>query len=454
MVSILFIALIATFLAVITDLLNSLPGEARSEVRKWLVQWFVKGAAIPLVVWIVFNVGIFTDLPDFVSSRMLQKMGSHVDAKLLLIFVGVLVIMTYWMAMTSGWLLAMMSAYAIDIRVVFRQVRVASLLLAPLAILMFGSYGWAAIGAAATIWMMPMLKATSNIIIEPVRRIRPSYSKATAQLHRGKYDDAEKEVLAKLEECEDDFDGWMMLADLYAHQFNDLPAAARMIDETCDQATTTISEVAVAYHRLADWYVELEGNNEAAINALEQICRRYPRTHVERMARQRIRKLSGERDINPAQPRTIALPSFGREFEVAATESNTDVNAAAAEARRYSEMLTNNPDDIAVREKFARSVAEQLNQPDFAIEQLQLLVDFAATDESAQAKVPQWLALMAAWHLKYRNDEPSALAIMKRLVHDHPQTAQAFDAQRRLQMIEMERRLRAHRYPVVDSSTA
>jgi hypothetical protein len=52
---------------------------------------------------------------------------------------------------------------------------------------------------------------------------------------------------------------------------------------------------------------------------------------------------------------------------------------------------------------------------------------------------------MGTWQLKYRNDEPAAVAIFRRLIHEHPQTSQAFTAQRRLQMIEMEHQMRTHR---------
>jgi hypothetical protein len=45
---------------------------------------------------------------------------------------------------------------------------------------------------------------------------------------------------------------------------------------------------------------------------------------------------------------------------------------------------------------------------------------------------------------------------MKRLIHEHPQTAQAFAAQRRLYMMDMENRLRRSRVskPASSSSAA
>ncbi len=445
MEALLLIVIVGAFIAIVVDLLEQLPTIESHKIRKWLIAWFIKGVIVPIVVWMLFNMGVFQNLPDFVSSRMLQKMGGvNRDATLLLIFVGVIVITTYWTALTSGWLLAMLTSYDLDGREVFKRIRWLAVLLSPLALLIVASFGWGALGVAGTVWLLPVVKAAGSVTGEPKRRTRPTYSKAAVHLQRGKYEDAEQEVLAELERCQDDFDGWMLLADLYANHFNDLPAAARMINETCDQPTTTISEIAVAYHRLADWYVKQDNNSNAAIEALEQICRRYPNTHVERMARLRIRNISGEEEQKPTASRTIRLPSLGKEIE-RESPSEQNVEAAAAQARRYSEILKKNPNDLAARETFARVLAEQLGKADVAIEQLESLLDLAATDEAAQARIPEWLSLISSWQLKYRNDEPAAVAIMKRLVRDHSSTAQAFAAQRRLHMIEMEHRMRRHR---------
>jgi len=454
--ALLFIALLGAFIAVVIDLLSQLPTKDSHQIRNWLIQWFIKGAIAPIIVWILFNTGIFQNLPDFVSSKMLSKMGwNNTDATLLMIFIGIIVITTFWTAVTSGWLIAMLSAYEIDKGEVFKRVRWFSLFLVPLAGLIVFAFGWGAIGVAGTLWLLPIVKASTAATGEPNRRTRPSYSKATVHLQRGKYEDAEQEVLAELERCDDDFDGWMLLAELYANHFQDLPAAARMIGETCEQPATTVSEVAVAYHRLADWHMKLEHNPEAAIKALEHISARYPRSHVDRMARLRIKNIQNEQQEKNEEPRTIRLPSLGRQLDNT-PENETNIEAAASQARRCTEVLKKNPNDIPARETFARILAEQLGKADVAIEQLHLLIDLSAKDESAERKMAEWLALIAAWQLKYLNDEPSALATMRRLIQEHPQTGEAFAAQRRLHMIEMERRLRAARFaqPPAQGSSA
>ena len=60
-----------------------------------------------------------------------------------------------------------------------------------------------------------------------LKKMPPMYARAIARMKFGKYSEAEWEIIRELEKCEDDFDGWMMLAGLYANQFNDLPRPSR-----------------------------------------------------------------------------------------------------------------------------------------------------------------------------------------------------------------------------------
>src|SRR2546430_17506194 len=103
--------------------------------------------------------------------------------------------------------------------------------------------------------------------------------------------DAELEVLHELEKCEEDFDGWLMLAELYARHFHDLPEADRTIRELCGQPNVTGIQISLALHRLADWHLDLGADPLSARNALAEICQRWPGTHFARMAQLRINQL-------------------------------------------------------------------------------------------------------------------------------------------------------------------
>ena len=77
-----------------------------------------------------------------------------------------------------------------------------------------------------------------------------------------------------------------------------------------------------------------------------------------------------------------------------------------------------------------------------ALEQIELLLGMP---EQPAQKVAEWLALMAAWQLRYRHDQPAAQKIMEQIVREYPQSAQAFAAERRLKLMEMEERIRQGR---------
>ena len=106
------------------------------------------------------------------------------------------------------------------------------------------------------------------------------------------------------------------------------------------------------------------------------------------------------------------------------------------------ERLQRNPNDSEAREKFATLLAERLGEADLAVEQLDLLL--AMPGQPAQ-KSAEWLARSAAWQIKYCQDPAAARLRLKQLVSEFPQTPQAFAAQRRLNMMEMEERFRKAR---------
>jgi hypothetical protein len=50
-------------------------------------------------------------------------------------------------------------------------------------------------------------------------------------------------------------------------------------------------------------------------------------------------------------------------------------------------------------------------------------------------KLAEWLGLIAAWHLKYRQDVEAGRACLSRIIQEFPRTPQALAAQRRLQLL-------------------
>ena len=119
------------------------------------------------------------------------------------------------------------------------------------------------------------------------------YARALERIKQRRYSAAEREVLRQLEKCDSDFNGWMLLADLYANHFNDLDEADRLIRELCRQPEINRAQMCEALNRLADWHLTLARNTAAARRALETICEAFPATHYGDAAQQRINRIFG-----------------------------------------------------------------------------------------------------------------------------------------------------------------
>jgi hypothetical protein len=101
--------------------------------------------------------------------------------------------------------------------------------------------------------------------------------------------------------------------------------------------------------------------------------------------------------------------------------------------------LHGNPDDIPAREELARLWADDLDQVQMGVEQLELLL---AMPGAAPAKAAEWLGLLASWHLKFPQNQAAARNVLQRLLRLYPQSPQAFAAQRRLNVMDIEARMR------------
>ncbi len=73
------------------------------------------------------------------------------------------------------------------------------------------------------------------------------------------------------------------------------------------------------------------------------------------------------------------------------------------------------------------------------VEQLELLLSMRGTPA---AKAAEWLGLLASWHLRYPQNLTAARAVMERLIRLYPQSPQAIAAQRRLNLLDLEVKMR------------
>jgi tetratricopeptide repeat protein len=420
--------------------------EERQQVRHWLIAWSIKGLAAPIVLWLAFNLGLAPGmralLPPIAAARTVG--GNWIVVLLQFTGSALCVISTCWLAFTFGELFAQLARKLCpEARPDWRgTIWLWSVLMTPVAAVILWSGGWLAIGFAVAVFLLPMVH--HGIPLLEIRPRSPTYARAIAKMKFGKFTEAEWEVIHELERREDDFNGWMLLAELYAKHFHDLSSAEQTIHDLCAQPATTPSQVSVALHQLGEWHLKLGDDPVGARRAFEEISRRFPDTHLDRMARLRLQQVPATREEwhRQQEGKPIRLPALGDDFDRPAPTLITpaDKAAAAARARQCVNRLTQDPNDVPTREELACLLAERVGQVDDGIEQLELLLNMP---DQAESKAAEWLALMASWQLKYRNDEPAARTLLQRIVREHPQTLHAFSAQRRLRLMEAEHQLRA-----------
>lgn len=412
------------------------PEEKRERVKRWLTSWSLKGLLMPMALWAIMNVGLTWALQPFMPEVQAARLrgGNWFPEYVDVVGNGAFVVSSYWSAVTLGWVLISALRNVDDAqRKEFRGLAITcSLVLGIPAVIIGVTGGLLVAGLAATLLLAPMAKYGREIL-QP-RRLPPMYARAIARIKFGKYAEAEWEIIKELENWEDDFEGWMMLADLYANKFNDLSEAERTILQVCDQPKVTPSQLSIALHRLSEWQLRFLPDPAAARRTLQLICERLKGTHLAYMAQLRLNQLPASafelRERQTAQ--TIPLPALGDQLDLPVPAAPMDKGKATSLANACVEQLKQNPDNVMAREKLARTFAEHLNKAPLGIEQIQLLLDMPNRSETEKAG---WLGLIAAWQIKYCNDLDAATGFLERLVREFPNSVQALAARRRLELI-------------------
>jgi hypothetical protein len=420
---------------------SQLFGQESSAGSLPFARWLWMGLIVPSLGWLLLNCGVLAGLPPLLPNVALAKSGGRSWIPLIFQLTpsGLLVIASYWAAVSFGRLAAAIVIQAESRREFALTAAVLGLLALPLVGLCAWGGGWPWAGLAALCWLGPLTHCTLDLACQP--KSIPMYARAIARLKFGQYKEAEDEVIQQLEKREDDVEGWMMLAELYANQFGDLAEAERTISWLCDQPNVSPLQISIALHRLADWHLKLSDNPVAAKRALDQICRRLPDSHLARMARLRQQQLPPSREewLERKRPRKIALPALTGDLDSSAGEPSPKLSRGDALTRvnECVDRLKRNPNDVLSRETLARLFTEELGKPNLGIEQLNLLLDMPG---QPQNKLAEWLSLSAAWHFRFRHDRAATKQILERLLRDLPQTPQAFSARRWLNLLDMEER--------------
>lgn len=265
-------------------------GAHQREIRPTV--WLVKGVMIPVAVWVVFN---FTLAPGRVAAMdqvAIRKLAGDEWAIVLglLTLPALLLIASFWAATTLTWLVIHLAART-ESR---REIRGAGIfwggLLLPVAALIVYCFGWYASAVGVVIVLLPIIRDLTAL--GTPRKLAPGYGGAIERIKRGHYAAAELEVIRQLERREEDFEGWMLLASLYANCFGDLAEAERTVREVCRQTSTTQAEYCNALSQLAEWHWKLGNDSEAARKTWEEICTTYPHSEFADAARRRLNHLA------------------------------------------------------------------------------------------------------------------------------------------------------------------
>jgi len=407
---------------------------------RWLVRWTIQGVLVPWLIWGLMNIGLSFELQPFIPYLQVAR-GTALWLPLYLTYVGggFCLICSYWCALTLAWVI---SRAHIGLKGEAREhyrglcvISLGALALPTIGLLWLG--GWYTVGLAISALLIPIAGYAPSIL-RP-RIMPPMYAKAIARMKFGKYSEAEEEVIKQLERRDDDFEGWLMLADLYATKFNDVGEAEQTILEVCDQPRTTPGQVSVAFHKLADWHLNISGDPDAARRALGVICNRMPGTHLARMAELRARQIPNspeelhEQKIN----KPVYLPALHDPLDEERTvlTTPTHVKEAIERAAQLDKRLDADPADIVSREELARLCAGTLAKPEVAIAHVEKLL---ALPNQSPEKRAGWLGLIATWQIEGLHERELGRETLRQLIREFPKTSTAFAAQRRLLHLDME----------------
>lgn len=406
--------------------------------------WVARGLVGPILVWIVLAGGLWPGVTALVP-ELAGRRGTAGFWDALAEAAGPVALLaaSLWVAVTAGWLTILAQEVVQDRQEYRRLLGFWTLVLALPAWGVWHWWGWYALGAAFSVWLVPICWMVTSMPMESIPP--PNYSRAIARAKFGRYSDAEQAVIEELEHHQEDYEGWLMLAELYATQFQDLAEADRTIRQLCSQPGVSPMQISRALNRLADWHLRLGQDPASARAALEDLARVLPGSHEAVMAQQRLAQLpkSKEEWQESQRPRSIPLPALADAPEPSgSSDEQLSVAEARARAETCVERLRDDPNRLDAREEFARLLAGPLGQPATAIDQLELLVAMSNQPERRRA---EWIALIASWQEHRLRDVSAARQTWQRLIRNFPQTPQAFAAQRKLSLLEVDERLRERR---------
>jgi tetratricopeptide (TPR) repeat protein len=269
--------------------------------------------------------------------------------------------------------------------------------------------------------------------------VRPFYSIARAKQKRGNYQEAIAAIRGQLEKFPEDYEGWMMMAEIYARDLKDNGSAQESLQEILNHGSHTPKNVAFALNCSADWHLSLAADRDAAREALEKIILMFPETEFAHSAAQRIAHMTSEQMLadQKERPRLVVTERkeyIGLQGRVADPRPKEEEPAEAA--ARLVAQLESHPGDVEAREQLAAIYAEHYQRLDMAAEALECLI---ASEGAGTREIARWLNMLADFQIRSGN-KPAAEAALRRIIESHPDSAAAAKAGMRIAYLETELR--------------
>jgi len=260
------------------------------ESRLWA--WALKGIAAPMLMWFGFN---FVLIPGHVATMpKVALAGASADVwtriALELLFPALPLVASCWAAATLAWLGAQLVLHTESRNEILGAGIFWGLAFSPVAAFILYVFGWSGVGVALMVLLLPVLR--DLLALGPPKRLPPAYERALQRLKRGEHSAAETEIIRQLEKREDDFEGWMLLAGVYAKNFGDIVEAERTVREVCRQPTISRAEYCAALMQLGEWHLQLRFDASAARSVWSEISEHFPHTEFADLARRRIERLT------------------------------------------------------------------------------------------------------------------------------------------------------------------
>ena len=268
---------------------------------------------------------------------------------------------------------------------------------------------------------------------------KPFYSIANMKRKRGLYSQAIDEIRKQLGKFPNDFEGIILLASVQAENLKDLPGAENTLNHFCANLNAPDNQVAAAWTTLADWYLKIGVDVDAARVSLEKILERYPGTELALHAEQRLahlgeteKMLVGARDCQavhlPVGAKNLGLMSSMDHIKPKEIEPS---RLAAAHVKH----LETHPNDSEVREKLATIYARDFKRLDLATMELEQIIN---EPRHKPKQVAGWLNLLANFQIELGADADTVRATLENILDRFPDLPIADITRRRLARLNSE----------------